>query len=162
LARLALQGADDHFLSAAVLSSVNKKNLDSLLASILAGVSNSPPPTALAENFLRLAHAMGDNKTFVTLLRKVSTPDHDQYARWQFRALAGLPDTLDQRNSSLAKLQKSGEPEVKTAVQQLRRLFEAARHIVSDPQQPQAERLQAVRLLGRAPDHRQDDLALLA
>ena len=44
LARLALQGADDRFLSAAVLSSVNKKNLESLLASILAGAPNSPPP----------------------------------------------------------------------------------------------------------------------
>src|SRR5207248_9523531 len=93
---------------------------------------------------------------------KVSTADHNQYAPWQFSALAGLLDTLDQRNSSLATLQQSGESEVKTAVQQLTKLFDAARQSVSDTQKPQAERLQAVRLLGRAPDHRKEDLALLA
>ena len=74
LGRLALQDGGDRFLLAAIMSSVNKKNLDSMLLTVLAGGQQTPPPVALAENLLRLANALGDNKTFVTLLRKVATP----------------------------------------------------------------------------------------
>jgi putative heme-binding domain-containing protein len=75
--------------------------------------------------------------------------------------LAGLLDTLDQRNSSLAKLQQNGEGEVQAAVRQLAGLFDAARAAVADTHTPVAERLEAVRLLGRGLDRRQEDLAAL-
>jgi putative heme-binding domain-containing protein len=162
LGRLALQAAPDRFLVAAALSSVNKKNLDSLLLTVFASGQGTPPPAALTENLLRLAKALGDAKTFATLLRKVTNPVNGRYAAWQFAALAGLLDALDQGNDSLAKLEQRGDEELKAAVRQLGKLFAAARAIVSDAQAPLAERLQALRLLGRGPDRRQEDLAALA
>jgi hypothetical protein len=72
-----------------------------------------------------------------------------------------LLDALDQRNASLAKMEREAEPEVKAAVRQVAKLFAAARATAMDTQAPQAERLQAVRVLGRGPDHRPEDLALL-
>jgi putative membrane-bound dehydrogenase-like protein len=162
LGRLGLQAAGDRFLSAAVMSSANKKNLDSLLLTVLAGGPNSRPPALFAENLLSLAKSLGGAGTFVTLLHKVSTPANSRYASWQFGALAGLLDTLDQRNTSLVNLEQEGEEGVKAAVRQLARLFEAARAIAVDAQAPEADRLQALRLLGRGPDRRQEDLETLA
>ncbi len=162
LGRLALQAAGDRFLLAAVVSSVNKNNLHSLLVTVFEGGQSGPPPAALTESLLRLANALGDAKTFATLLRKVSRPENGRYAAWQFAALAGLLDALDQRNSSLAKLEQQGDEELTTAVRQLVKLFDAARATVSNTQAPVAERLQALRLLARGPDRRQEDLAGLA
>jgi putative membrane-bound dehydrogenase-like protein len=161
LGKLALHDGGDRFLLAAIMSSVNKQNLDAMLLTVLAGAQQTPPPVALAENLLRLANALGDNKTFVTLLHKVSTPEKGRYASWQFGALAGLLDTLDRRNSSLAKLQQDGAEDVKGAVQQLAGLFDAARGAVADTKTPLPERLEAIRLLGRGPDRRQEDLVAL-
>jgi putative heme-binding domain-containing protein len=162
LGRLALAEGGDRFLLGAVMSSVNKRNLDSMLMTVLAGGPHSSPPVALADNLLRLANALGGTKTFVALLRKVSTRENGRYAPWQFGALAGLLDALDQRNSSLAKLQRDGDEEVKTTIRQLGGLFAAARETVSNSQMSQAERLQAIRLLGREAEHHQEDLDALA
>src|SRR5207245_8998810 len=107
LGRLALQAGDDRYLSAAVMSSVNKKNLDSLLVTVLQqgkGTVPAAPPAALAENLLRLANTLGDAHTFVNLLRRVASLENGRYAAWQSAALAGLLDAFDQRNASLAKM----------------------------------------------------------
>jgi hypothetical protein len=162
LGRLALEADGDRFVLGAVMSSVNKRNLDSMLMTVLTGGPDSSPPVALADNLLRLANAVGDSKTFVALLHKVSTPRNGRYAPWQFGALAGLLDALDQRNSSLAKLQREGDEEVKATVRQLGALFAAARETASNSQTSPAERLQAIRLLGREANHQQEDLDALA
>jgi putative membrane-bound dehydrogenase-like protein len=163
LGRLARQAADNRYLSAAVMSSVNKKNLDSLLVTVLQPDRGAvaAPPAALAENLLRLANTLGDAHTFVNLLCKVASPENGQYAAWQFAALAGLLDMLDQRNTSLAKMEREGQPELQAAVRQVAKMFEAARAAAVDPQAPQAERLEAIRVLGRGPDHRREELAVL-
>ena len=98
----------------------------------------------------------------MSLLGKVSTPEHSRYAAWQFGALAGLLDALDQRNSSLTKLEQDGKEDMKAAVGQLAKIFAAARATATDTHASLEERLQAIRLLGRGPDHRQDDVAALA
>jgi putative membrane-bound dehydrogenase-like protein len=161
LGQLALQAPDERYLSAAVMSSVNKKNLDSLLVTVLAGAKGSLPPV-LAENLLRLANSLGDTQTFVNLLGKVSTAEHGRYAAWQFGALAGLLDALDQRNTSLTKLKQAGPDDMKEALGQLAKIFAAARTTAADAQAPLDERMQAIRLLGRGPDHHREDLTVLA
>ncbi|HLJ92515.1 MAG TPA: PVC-type heme-binding CxxCH protein [Gemmataceae bacterium] len=162
LGQLAREVADDRYLSAAVLSSVNKKNLGPLLRTVFTGGQSGSPPALLTENLLRLASVLGDSATFAMMLQKVSSPENGRHAAWQFAALAGLLDALGQRNSSLVKLEQEGDEERRTAVRQLERLFDSARTTVSDPQAPMADRLQAVRLLGRGPDRRQEDRAALA
>jgi putative membrane-bound dehydrogenase-like protein len=162
LGRLALQATDDRVFLAAIMSSVNKKNLDSLLVTVLTHENGSAaPPAALAENLLRLANTLGDPHIFVTLLRKVGSPENSRYAAWQFAALAGLLDTLDQRNASLAKMEQEAEPELKGAIRQVAKLFDAARATAVDAQAPQADRLQALRVLGRGPDHHLEELVVL-
>jgi putative heme-binding domain-containing protein len=161
LGKLAVQDAADPYLSAAVMSSLTKKNLDTVLLTVLSG-SRTVPPAGLTENLLRLANAFGNTKTLATLLTRVATPEKGHYAPWQFAALAGLLDTLDQRNTTLAQLQDRGDPGVKAALQRVPAVFAAARASMADGKAPRDMQLQAVRLLGRGLDHQPQDLATLA
>jgi putative membrane-bound dehydrogenase-like protein len=158
LGRLAASSAGDRYLTAAVLSSVNGKNLDAvLLAALKSG--KGPQPAGLVENLLRLAGALGNTSATAMLLKAVGTPEDGKHPAWQFSALGALLDTLDARNSSLAQLGK--DEGLKAAVENLSALFAAARKVAPDPKSPPAERAQAVRLLGRGLDRAKEDATLL-
>jgi putative membrane-bound dehydrogenase-like protein len=162
LGQLAVRAAGDRFQTAAVMSSVNAKNLDRVLLSTLKGSRAAAPPSATMEGLLRIASALGNSGATATLLKAVGTPEEKKFAAWQVAGLAALLDALDARNSSLEKLSRDGDAEVKTAAKALSGLFAAARDIAADAKAPPAERAQAVRLLGRGLDHQDEDAALLA
>jgi putative membrane-bound dehydrogenase-like protein len=162
LGQLALRDADDRFLSAAVMSSVNRKNLDRVLSTVMTGSRQAEPPAPLVENLLRMANALDHTAALTTLLKAVATPQEGKYAPWQFTALAGLLDALDQRNTPLTKLRDDGSEEQKAALKQLMGLFAAARATLADGRSAKEDQLLAVRLLGRGLDHQQEDVAALA
>jgi putative membrane-bound dehydrogenase-like protein len=162
LGKLLVQDGGDRYFAAAALSSVNKKNLDAVLLAVLQGGKDSAATAPLIEKLLGLASALSHDRATVTLLNAVATPQKGRFAPWQFTALTGLLDSLDQRNTSLAQLGKEGNEEMKAALQGLAPLFAAARAAVVDPKTPQDNRLQALRLLGRGLDQQQEDVALLA
>jgi putative membrane-bound dehydrogenase-like protein len=167
LAELAVKDGGDRYVLAAVLSSVNKRNLDPMLRTVLTSVEKGNDAqranvTGLLGQLLRLANAFGDRRALVTLLDAVSTPEHGRYASWQFTALAGLLDTLDQQNRSLARLRTDADPELQAAVKRLTGVFAAARAALPPRPDNHAEALRAVRLLGRGLDHQADDRNRLA
>jgi putative membrane-bound dehydrogenase-like protein len=161
LGKLALADAGDPFLLAAVLSSANTQSLDRLLLTILAAANNKVAPPALTENLLRLANSLGSAQTLARILDKVASSQQGGYATWQFTALAGLLDALDQKNISLTKLRDEGNGELKSAIGKLGGMFEAARAAAANPQTSVAERLPAIRLLGRGLAQREPERALL-
>ncbi len=162
LGQLALRDAGDRYLAAAMLSSANRKNLERVLLAVLKGEGKSPPPASLLESLLRLANALGDTKALAALLKTVGTPERDRYAPWQFSALAGLLDALDERATPLTALQKDAGQEMQTALQRVSGLFAAARTALADERAGQDEKMRAIRLLGRGLDHRQEDVAALS
>jgi len=162
LGQLAVKNSGDRFITAAVMSSVHKKNLDAVLLAVMSADPKGPPPAVLLENLLRLANALNDSKALVKLLGAVAAPDKGKFAPWQFAALAGLLDTLDLRNTSLKQLHGDGEAEVKKAVEQTSGLFQAARALLSDKQAKREDQLAALRLLGRGLDNQKEDLDRLA
>ncbi len=159
LGGLLVQEREDAYLSAAVASSISKKNLDAVLLAVLK--SGDAAPAGLVARMLHLATALGHRQATATLLRAVATPEKGQYAAWQVGALAALLDGLDQRGSSLARLAEDGDEATKAAVGRLAGLFDAARATAVDAKAPQAQRVQAVALLGRTAGRRKEDLALL-
>jgi putative membrane-bound dehydrogenase-like protein len=161
LGRLAVQAAGDRLLTAAVMSSVSKKNLDGVLLATLKGSPSGGPPPGLVENLLRLASAQGNATATGALLKAVARTAGGKHAPWQVAALATLLDALEQRNSSLAELAK-GDAGLKTAVEGLGELFAAARATAADARATREQRLQAIRLVGRGVDRQQEDAALLA
>ncbi len=162
LATIALKDAGDKYITAAVLSSMTKENLEPMLLAVLAGSKTTAPPTALVDRLLRLARAFKNTRAMATLLDRVGTPEKGTFAPWQFTALASLLDTLDQRDVTLAQLRRESDPELQKVVDRLGGLFTAARKLVPDPHAPAAERLSAIHVLGRGLDHQRDDLATLA
>ncbi len=161
LGRLALCDADDRYITAAVLSSVHRKNFDRVLGTVMKS-SEKPPPASLLEKLLRLANALGDTKALATLLKTIGTPAKDRYESWQFTTLAGLLDALDERNTPLVQLHKDGDPELQAALQQVSGLFAAARAVLADKRAAPDDKLRAIRLLGRGLDHQQEDMTALA
>jgi putative membrane-bound dehydrogenase-like protein len=159
LGDLAVRDGRDRYFLTAILSSVNKKNLDPMLRTVLASVEKGAGSTELLGPLLHMAHALRDRQALVTLLDAVATPEKGRYAPWQFTALAELLDTLDRQNRSLAQL--AGGPELTAAVRRLAGIFDAARSALAQEGHG-LERLAAVRLLGRGLDRRAADVKLLA
>jgi putative membrane-bound dehydrogenase-like protein len=162
LGQLALRDAGDRFLTAAAMSSVNRKNLDRVLLAVMKGSDKSPPPPSLLGSLLRLANALGDTKALATLLKTIGTPEKDRYATWQFATLAGLLDALDERNTPLSQLRKDAPDQMKAALEQVSGLFKAARAVLADERATRDEKLRSIRLLGRGLDHQEDDMKALA
>ncbi len=86
------------------------------------------------------------------LVRAVGTPEGQggRFAPWQFSALAGLLDSA-RTNAEIGK-----------AIQALDALWKAARALAEDDQASEEDRLLAVRLLGREPEHTEADRDRLA
>jgi putative membrane-bound dehydrogenase-like protein len=162
LGQLVLLDAGDRYLMAAVMSSVNRKNLDRVLLAVMKDRAKSPPPASLLENLLRLANALGDTKALAALLKTVGTPEKNRYAPWQFTTLAGLLDALDERNTPLSQMRKGSGEELQAALEKVSGLFAAARSVMADEQAAQADKLRAIRLLGRGLNHQQEDMTALA
>ncbi len=162
LGLLALREGGDRYLLAAVQSSLNPKNIDEMLLTVFATGRHAAPPATLTEELLRLANRLGNARTLAQLLERIGTPDGGRYASWQWTALAGMLDALDQRGTSLAELANGKEAELKPAVARLAGLFTEARAVVGRGAAPAGEQLQAIRLLGRGIDRRADDIARLA
>jgi putative membrane-bound dehydrogenase-like protein len=161
LGRLLVQEAHDPYLSAAAMSSLTRKNLDDVVKAVFDSSRQTAPPALLIENLLRSSTGFSNSEATATLLSKIAAADQGTYAAWQWTALAGLLDALDQRNSSLTKLGKR-DVELRAALKQLDGLFDAARASLADPRASQEERLRAIRLLGRGPDRQAGDLDTLA
>ena len=76
--------------------------------------------------------------------------------------LASLLDALARRKTSLAALAKDGGPELTAAIAKLDSAFAQARKTAADPKAPLADRLTAIRLVGRGPGDTAAGRALLA
>ncbi|MEX0678781.1 MAG: PVC-type heme-binding CxxCH protein [Pirellulales bacterium] len=149
LGELALGFRDDRFMTAAVLSSVNRENLGEVVAKVLAVKPPAEPPADLLEQLVGLTSAYDDERSLAATLQKIGRPSDGKYAAWQLTALAGLLDALDRRDRSWEKY----DPQ-----KALSKMFDFARATVADESAPEELRLRAVRLLGRSVRGREADI----
>lgn len=156
LGTLLVRAGDDAYLRAAVLSSVNTRNIEGVLVESL-----RHRPEEL-ESLLRLASALGNRNAAARMLEAVARAEKDRYAAWQFAALAGFLDQMDQKRSGLMNLAKEDEAIYGNALPRLKPVFDAARQAAVDAERGEAERRAAIRLLGRGPDRQTEDRELLA
>ncbi len=96
------------------------------------------------------------------LLVALAEPREGTYAPWQVTALSGLLDTLDRRNSSLAKFAKEADDNLRAGLDRLRPMFAWARDTAKNDAADVALRSAAVAILGRGLDEQQADLDRLA
>jgi putative membrane-bound dehydrogenase-like protein len=152
LAELALAHAEDPYVVAAVLSSVNDGNLGVVLNTALSAKS---PGDNLARQLVSLAVVMNDGKQLPTALKQVTQPWGGRYEPWQLAGLAGMYDALERGLSGAERRQAKQIPGLSD-------ILHTARKTAIDPRSKQNDLLAAIAILGREPDSRAFDIDLLA
>jgi hypothetical protein len=158
LARLAAApGGDDRFLLAAVLSSLNGKNVQAVAAAVTAGARERTPSPALLAGLFRTAIGTKNMSAIASTLQSFTTPQGDAYAPWQYQTLANLLDSLDSSGTSLKKLAEA-DKSLATTVDAVGAVVSAARRTANDAAAPIELRAAAVALLGRDRASQAEDL----
>jgi putative membrane-bound dehydrogenase-like protein len=154
LAALALRHVEDAYLIAAVLSSVHAGNI----AEVLSGVVAVPSDQAgsLVQQLMGMATTLGDKQSLLAALRKVTTPQAERFARWQWAALAGFLDALRQREQNIDQF---GDEALS---QRMRHMLREARRVAMDAATSETDRVAAVQILGREPAERDAEITVLA
>ncbi len=143
------------------MSSVNKENIDSVLAGLLASGDARTAGGAL-EQALALAAALGRGVALVDAILNVAEPDKSgTYAAWQLTAVAGALDALDKHGPSLAALDGPAVDKIKSAVGKVDAVKAAARSILPNSDRSELLRASAAGLLLRDADRRAADLQTL-
>ena len=153
LAQLALDYRDDPYIVAAVMSSVNKSNLGSLLAAVV----NEPaaPGSELIADLLGMAVALNERKAANAALVDLAKRDDATATADKLVALAGLVTALERRDLALDNFVDS------SGLAAARLIFTAARKLAEDPAAAETERIAAIALLGNELESADSDLQTL-
>jgi putative membrane-bound dehydrogenase-like protein len=158
LGQLAVKHAGDDLLLVAWMSSINNDNFEGTLQEVFA--AGGAPPEKVIAPLLRMAAAQQKGDVLARLLHRIGATENGAYADWQFAALAGLLDYLDQKKSNLANL-GTQSVELSKGIGKLGDLLKAGRTIAADDKAPLTKRQAAIRLLGRGFDQQEEDKSLL-
>jgi putative membrane-bound dehydrogenase-like protein len=153
LARVGRKDADDTWTQTAVLSSTHGSGI-ALLEALVRDKSFLTGATASRLRLLnRLAILVGTKAEDTDLARALALLGEKakEAAPWQLTLLDGLGQGLQNSARPLARLWDNPPPSLKEAVSQARPLFEQAATASRDKKRSPAERVAAVRLLGRGP-----------
>src|SRR6185436_1073893 len=101
LGKIAVAGQGDPYITAAVMSSLNKENVGTVLAAVMGGSGKQPPAERLVERLLAVATALGDDDAMVKAVATITQSKDGKFAAWQFTALAGMLDVTARRKQSL-------------------------------------------------------------
>jgi putative membrane-bound dehydrogenase-like protein len=150
LARIARRAPEDRWIRAAVLSSA-VPHVATLLVELFRG--GEEPPRGVVEPLVVLAGSVQDRAAIDSVIRAIGTPagQGGSYASWQFAALRGLLEAAGRAKHPVELGRQPG----------LLKLIESARRVARDDSAGEAERLQAVNLLGFAAGTKPEDRDLL-
>jgi putative membrane-bound dehydrogenase-like protein len=162
LGRLALQNADDHFIPAAVMSSLGKSNIEAFASELMPGFSETPRLAGLLDGVTRSANALGGPRLTLRLMAAVASAGHDGYGAWRFEEFERMQNALEQAGTSLAKLAGSESQDARAELKMVESLFAAARATAEDAKAPLDARIAAVHLLGRGASGHEEDVKTLA
>jgi putative membrane-bound dehydrogenase-like protein len=161
LGRLLIQDAGETYIAAAAYTSINDKNLDTVIHTVMGDAAHSAPQDVLV-TLLKIGSGLGNSRATATLLSAVTRSEKGAYSVAQFESLSALLDTLGASGDSLAKMAGANDPDLKNAVAQLSGIFQAARALALDDRAKLEDRAAAVGILAQGSDHRQDDIKMLA
>ena len=159
LGRVAVRDGRDPWFQTAVLSAA-PAHARELWSALFGG--EAEPPEGLVEPLYLLLAADGDTNTILDVARAVGKPSGPggRFAPWQYAALAGLLDAARQSGKTLA--QASTTPAWREAVARLDEVAASALRTAADREAPEADRLAALKLVGRDPGRADAERTLLA
>lgn len=152
LVELMVRHADDPFLVAAALTSINAGNVAGIVAEMQASLIEKKVPESLLQRVMATAAAIGDEATIASILDGLATKDIGP-ATWG--ALSGALDALERRGLPIDKLR------IRSAPEQVARMFAQSRELAATGQASERTRVAAIGVLGRSQATRDEDLAVL-
>jgi putative membrane-bound dehydrogenase-like protein len=155
LGRLAFADASDPFMAAAIISSVNRINLEGVVRSLLAERTTANQGGELLGPLLALAVALDNRGATMNALEAVLK--HGEDPEWQYVTVARLLDALDRPGTGKQRQSNLGE-DVMIRVQAL---LASARQSLSEGQTLTGQRKAAIRLMAREEDTRAADIQAL-
>ncbi|MFA6543323.1 MAG: PVC-type heme-binding CxxCH protein [Limisphaerales bacterium] len=158
LGRLAVASHQDHFLTAAVMSSALPHARAVVEAVAKAG---GPALQALMGPLLNLSFGLNDRVAIARLLQPVLTAS-GRFTPEQVGAFSLMLDALAQRKSSLAELRGKNSDELSQLLANADALLAQARASATQASLPAADRIAAASLLSREPARRAEASDLLA
>jgi putative membrane-bound dehydrogenase-like protein len=155
LGQLAVKHANDPYLMAAMMSSLNANNIEHVLVSVLSASPDHETARELVDQLLAVAIGLGKRDAVSRAFESLSTSSGDRYSNEQLSSLSGLLMVLEGRQESIEKLLNASLRERVT------QMFAQARSMVDDPSIETSSRAVAIRLLGRDTNNSGTDLRQL-
>ena len=158
LARLAIENADDSFLQAAVMSSLNSQTMPFVLAAVVEvqeDANAAHPSDDAVPRFFGQAAALGDETLIASAIRQTCPALSSKIAPWRVASLAKLLDGLATRQWPLDKLAPADRDRLASAMKR-------SRGIVALDDAPEPLRVASVSLLLRDPEQVASDIDLLS
>jgi putative heme-binding domain-containing protein len=156
LATIAMRDRDDPYVAAAVMSSVNERNLATVIAAVTANPKKAPPAGVLG-NLVRMAAATKNDAAMVKAVDAVTRPagaGENVDRLKQFAGVAAVLDGLEQGEDGAKSKELTGK---------LNAILDAARETAIDDAATPDARAAAAELLGRgSADEQAGDADLLA
>ncbi len=157
--RMAVRHSGDRFLTAAVMSSATD-HLGAMIAELLSDRTNLAARASLIGNLSSMAVATKDQRAIAGILGAVTTNPKAGYSRWQFDLMAQLLDELDRQDTTLTRFCAAAGPALGRSLQQVPKLFGAARSLATDEGAALVDRTASFRILARGLAQ-EEDLQLL-
>ena len=149
LGRMAAQGADNTYLTAAVMSSATG-HLEAMVAEVLPDASQLTAHPKLLGHLLNLAVALEDRTAIARLLYVAAAKPKTGYAGWQYQAVAQLLDELDRQETTLQELAAGVDSQYKDVVKQVSRLIDDAWAMARNEEAALKDRVAALGILAHS------------
>jgi putative membrane-bound dehydrogenase-like protein len=159
LGQIAVAGAGDKWIRAAVLSSAVPQTAE-ILGAVMAA-DHAPGRKETVEQLVTTAVAEGDPQTLSHTLEAIAPAEGAPISDWHIGALKSLMDALKRKKLTLNAITSAGDAGVRDAAARLQPVYAAARRIAVDPASNDSARLSAIALLGSDSDHHEEDMRLL-
>ena len=152
LAKLALRSTDDPYITAAVMSSLNTRNVADVLTSVVNSVDQDSQPLML--DLIQQTAAMGDAEAISKVVELACSAGETGAKTWQLNALALAFDGLVKRDWSTDRLSETHRTHIAATIQY-------ARGAATNQNATDDLRAAAVQLLSRDTDRFADDFQLM-
>ncbi|MFW6171837.1 MAG: PVC-type heme-binding CxxCH protein, partial [Planctomycetota bacterium] len=153
LAHIASTDADDPLMMAAVMSSASRFP-ERILQRLLAEKTPTDAQVSLLGNLLRLVLDAEHDEGVARALQRIAARHGDRYQQWQYTVLGDFIEVIENRGQSFRQYYERLPAERREALAATMRLFRQAREDVVDQTRPTPLRVQATKLMGRAPKGR--------
>jgi putative heme-binding domain-containing protein len=158
--RLAVEGMDNSWVRAAILSSAVPQTAE-ILKAVMTVPASAPGRSAMIDQLIATAAGQDNPAMLVKVLAAVAPQPGSEIQDWHFRVLKSLIDSLNHKKLTLASLAAAADSGMRETISRLQSIFVVARAVATEPRADEGTREITIQLLGHDAAHQEEDLQLL-